>query len=348
MMAKELGFDDAAVLDVFYSALLHDIALDETYDMKGHCTAGAKMLEKIPLPSRVVANVLYHHEFYDGSGEFGIKGGGIPMGAQIICLASSFDDMFGKRNEKLTRDVVLEINAWLNSRRGSLSKGVANAFEKLIGREYFLLDYFSRENKLILCEKLAFRDNIYYGFSDVKKFALCFADIIDRLSPYTYSHSTGIAELALRSAAFLGYGNEAQEEMYIAGLLHDIGKLSTPIEILHKNGKLSKEERFEIKKHAYYTRRILERVEGFERIVEYASNHHEKLSGTGYPYCLYGENIGELERVMAICDVYQALIENRPHRDKMLLEEVWGIIEWMACADHLDKELVGKLKDQFD
>jgi len=97
-------------------------------------------------------------------------------------------------------------------------------------------------------------------------------------------------------------------------------------------------------KHIYYTRKILEQVEGFEEIVEFAANHHEKLDGTGYPRQMRGEDMSELEKVMCICDVFQALTEERPYRSKLPLEKVFSIIEKMVVRKHLDGVLYEKIK----
>ena len=101
--------------------------------------------------------------------------------------------------------------------------------------------------------------------------------------------------------------------MYIAALLHDVGKLAISNDIIDSHGKLTEKERYEINKHTYYTRWILEQIDGFGEIIEFASNHHEKLNGSGYPYHLSGNQIGELDRIMTICDIYQALTEERPN-----------------------------------
>jgi len=195
-----------------------------------------------------------------------------------------------------------------------------------------------------LSSKIDVMDNVYYDTEDIKKFAFCFAEIIDNRSPFTFSHSKGIAILARKSAKYLGYDSETQSKMYIAGLLHDIGKLDVPIEILHKNGPLTKEERFEINKHTYFTKKILEQIDGFEDIVAIAANHHEKIDGTGYPYKIPGHRLSELERVMSICDVYQALTEERPYRPKLPLERVWEIIHHMSENQHLDGDLFKRLQ----
>jgi putative nucleotidyltransferase with HDIG domain len=190
-------------------------------------------------------------------------------------------------------------------------------------------------------------DDVYYGRADIEKFALCFADIIDQRSPFTFNHSTGIAEISKKVVKHLGYDEETQNKMYLVGLLHDIGKLHVPTDILHKNGTLTPEERFEINKHVYYTRKILEQIEGFEEITNIAANHHEKLNGCGYPNHLTEEQLGELEKVMSICDVFQSLTEERPYRAMMPLDKVWQVIDDMAENQHLDKPLVDKVKQAF-
>jgi len=349
LIGREIGLNEDAVMELYYAALLHDIALSNTYDMIQHCIDGEKMLRKLPLSEEIAKSVRYHHEFYDGSGLFNLSGGDIPKGAQIICFASAFDDKFGHLADKFQfdRDLFLRVHSWFDMNRPLFSEDIAGAFEALIKREYFLLDYFNHETKYTLSDKIVVGDNIYYGYDDVVKFALCFADIIDQKSPFTFDHSHGIAKLARKAATHLRYDADTQNKMYIAGLLHDIGKLHISPDILHKNGKLTPEERFEINKHTYYTRKILEQIQGLEDIVEFAANHHEKMDGTGYPYRMSGDRLSELDKVMAICDVYQALTEERPYREKLAAERVWSIIDGMAERNHLDKSLVLKTKQIF-
>jgi len=348
----KLGEDEDTL--IYYAALLHDIGIGDDFtatqeylvSMKKHCSIGDTMLKRLPLPKTIPEYVLYHHEHYDGSGAFGLLSGDIPIGAQIICLASAFDDLFGK-SKQFDRALILKVYNWLEQNRHLFSEEITGAFGRLINREYFLLDYFNHETKYALSGKIVVNDRIYYGTGDVEKFALCFADIIDTRSPFTSYHSKGIAELARKAATHLGYNSETQNKMYIAGLLHDIGKLHVSTDILHKNGKLTPEERFEMNKHTYFTRKILGQIRGFEEIVEIAANHHEKLDGNGYPYHITGDKLSELERVMSICDVYQALTEERPYRGKLPSEKVWAIIDGMTENNHLDKSLVEQIKLMF-
>jgi HD-GYP domain-containing protein (c-di-GMP phosphodiesterase class II) len=319
------------------------LGISDYSQMQKHCIIGREILDKLPLHNEIKQYVYYHHEYFNGKGAFGLTGEAIPKGAQIIAFSSEFDDLFGK---KLNFDS--ELNAkvldWIVKIKPMFSSDIIGAFGKLMEREFFLLDYFNYETKYTLSDRLSIKDDMYYDNEDIKKFAICFANIIDQKSPFTFNHSTGIAELVRNAAAFLGYDQEMQDKMYIAGLLHDIGKLHVLLSILHKNDKLTSEERFEINKHSYFTRKILERIQGFEFIVNLAANHHEKFDRTGYPYKMKSNQLSELEKVMAICDVFQALSEERPYRPKLPREKVWEIISSMADDQHLDKELVERLK----
>ena len=347
LTARELGLAEDEILDIYYAALLHDIALSSKYNRLRHCIDSENMIQCLPMSAAVSEYVYYHHEYYDGSGVFGLSGGNIPIGAQLICLASDFDDFFGKRFDLFDRTLFLHINDWLNVNKSMFGPALIRAFENLIKRESFLLDYFNTETKYTFSSKLMVSDQTYYNYDDVIKFAHCFASIIDRSSPYTFNHSQGVANLAKKAAAYLKYSSQTQDKMYIAGLLHDIGKLHVSTDILHKNGALSPDERFEMNKHTYFTRKILEQVDGFEDIVNYAANHHEKVDGTGYPYRIGGNALCDLEKAMAICDVYQALSEPRPYRDSLPAEKVWSIIHDMAATGHLDKKLAAILKNAF-
>ena len=354
LIARELGLKEEGAITIYYSALLHDIGIASDYnwklvdsrEMKNHCEVGVKSLRRLPLSEEITDYVLYHHEYDNGTGPFGLKGDGIPRGAGIICLASAFDDEFGN-TKKFDRELILTVREWTRKNEPLFSGEILRSFNRLVDREHFLLDYFNHETKYTLSDKIIVKDDVYYSSEDVEKFAHCFADIIDQRSPFTFRHSHGIAELAEKAAVHLGYDEKTQKMMFMSGLLHDIGKLHISTEILHKDSALSPGERFEINKHTYYTRKVLEQIEGFEEITNIAANHHERLDGTGYPYHLTGGMLTELEKVMAICDVYQALSEERPYRSKLSSDRVWEIIDEMVENKHLDKSLVSQMKQAF-
>ena len=208
LMAREIGLSEEDTNIIYYAALLHDIGIADEYvtgrlspkDLVQHCEIGERMLGKLPLPEIIPKYVLYHHEYYNGRGVFELRGDEIPLGAQIICLASDFDDLFGKTTN-YDKQLIDKAYNWLERRREQYNKEILDVFTGLMQIEYFLLDYFNHETKYTMSKMVIANDDVHFDVDDVKKFALCFAEIIDQRSPFTFSHSTGIARLAQKPRA---------------------------------------------------------------------------------------------------------------------------------------------------
>lgn len=298
MIAKELELSSDEQEDLYYAALLHDIGASNTYLIQEHCEVGRDALLKLPMKSIIADYVYYHHEYYDGTGPFKLEADEIQLPTQIIGIADLFDKAF-RSIESLNLATINEIKKWIDNNHELFNPKIAATFHKLVEKEYILLDYFSHEFNNVLIKRIDIVSKDM-GFEEVKLFAYAFSQIIDKRSAFTYEHSVGISNLVNKITGELGYDYEIQNKMYVAALLHDIGKLVISNDIIDKKGKLDEEERFQINKHTYYTRWILEQIEGFEDITNYASNHHEKLNGNGYPLHLAGVKISELDRVMCI------------------------------------------------
>ena len=159
--------------------------------------------------------------------------------------------------------------------------------------------------------------------------AVCraFADIIDAKSPFTYRHSTRVAEMARAVAARCGMDEQEQWRIYRAGLLHDIGKLGVSNGILDKNGPMTVDERKLMEAHPRYTLEILQRVSAFQRFAWTAALHHEKLDGTGYPFMKHGTELDLPSRILVVSDIYDALTSDRPYRTGMGEEKATQILE---------------------
>jgi putative nucleotidyltransferase with HDIG domain len=183
------------------------------------------------------------------------------------------------------------------------------------------------------------------SLSTIKNIAKVFAAIIDKKSTYTHEHSIGLSNHVSSISKYYGFDEDTITKMKIAALLHDIGKLSIPNHILDKPGKLSVQEFNTIKSHTYYTKLILGKIQGMEDIANWASNHHETLRGTGYPEGLGAEQLCHNSRIMAVCDIYQALTEARPYRDSMTKEKAFSIIDSMAEVGNIDASVVKALKE---
>lgn len=164
-------------------------------------------------------------------------------------------------------------------------------------------------------------------------FLLSLVSLLEGIDAYTYHHSLRVAGLAERVAKRLGLPGEEQEKVRIAGLIHDLGKLFVPREIFLKPGKLTEEEFKEVKRHVLELDRIFLGNEFMEPYIAPARYHHERLDGSGY-LGLRGEEIPLESRILAACDVFDALIHDRPYREAFTLE---GTIRELAALAELRK-----------
>ena len=153
------------------------------------------------------------------------------------------------------------------------------------------------------------------------------AAAIDAKDAYTNGHSGRVADYAVRIAAHFGYSIRAQQEIYMAGLLHDVGKIGVPDEIINKPGKLTAEEYEIIKTHPAIGDRILKTIRERPELAVAARWHHERYNGTGYPDGLAGNAIPEIARIIAVADAYDAMTSRRSYRDILPAEEVRSELE---------------------
>ena len=144
---------------------------------------------------------------------------------------------------------------------------------------------------------------------------------VDAKDPYTCGHSGRVAITCREIARQMGLSDELVEEAYMAGLLHDIGKIGTPEAILCKEGLLQVEERAIINQHPEVGGRILSGIRKTESVRQAVIHHHERLDGTGYPAGMKGEAIPRLARIVGLADAFDAMTSNRPYRPMLPFQE---------------------------
>ena len=168
------------------------------------------------------------------------------------------------------------------------------------------------------------------------------ARAIDAKSPWTRGHSDRVMRLACRMGEFLGLGGDELHTLRRGALLHDVGKIGSPAEILEKPDRLTDEE-FEImKQHVELGLRILEPVPAFEDILPIVLEHHERCDGSGYPAGKSGEAIDPLARIVAVADCFDALRSDRPYRKGLAVPKALDIIRGEA-GTLLDEDAVAAL-----
>ncbi len=149
---------------------------------------------------------------------------------------------------------------------------------------------------------------------------------IDARDPYTQGHSERVARLSFDIAKIMHLSDEACQEIYLSGILHDIGKIGIPDAVLLKNGSLTDDEFRTIQKHPEIGYRIVERLGHMPFVLPGVLHHHERWDGKGYPHHLAGEAIPLMARVIAVADAFDAMTSSRPYRNAMPLQKASSII----------------------
>ena len=174
------------------------------------------------------------------------------------------------------------------------------------------------------------------------------SSIVDAKSHFTAAHSIGVAGLARHLGERMGLGRDVLAEMEIAGLMHDIGKLCVPDEIVEKPARLTFAEFSMMERHSFETYQILRHVPGLETIAEWAAFHHEALNGLGYPFRRSAATLTREARIVAVADVFQALAQTRPYRGAQSLDEIARILGQFATRGILDPDIVAVAREDLD
>jgi hypothetical protein len=165
---------------------------------------------------------------------------------------------------------------------------------------------------------------------------------------YTEEHTRRVALRAVQVGEELGLTPGRLRALAVGGLLHDIGKLSIPDAVLKKPGSLDKDEYEVIKGHPEHGRRLLRELGGFgDGVLRLVQSHHERLDGSGYPEGLSADELDLDTRILAVCDVYDALISTRVYRAAWSAEKALGLLYEQTgscfdarCVDALERVLV--------
>ena len=161
------------------------------------------------------------------------------------------------------------------------------------------------------------------------------AQALEAKDEYTQGHSARVAEESVSIARYLSLSDTEIQRIWLAGYLHDIGKIGIKEAVLNKPGKLDEEEWNLIQQHPVVAGRILGPIPELSDIIDIIVHHHERYDGSGYPDGLEGNSIPLGARILAVADTYDALTSRRPYRDSLTLEEAHRILE-EAAGTYLD------------
>ena len=352
LTGKAIGLSDNELIDIAAYSILHDNALtefnqEEIEYMKynggrryspmdfliRHCTIGEINTKLLPFRTNNRDVILLHHENADGSGPFHRVSGRTPIKAQIIHLGDIIDTNFNLMDPSETN--YQNIVNFVRMNTGTLfSQEVSDAFCGSFKKKQMKVFQFDNIDSFLRSSIKHHSDE--YTPQEVHNLATLIARIIDFKSHYTCKHSLGVAKKA-----------EYMAIHYLAGALHDVGKLMIHNSILKKPGRLTDEEYLVMKNHAHYTYEILRNLKGMQDITTWASHHHEKLDGTGYPMGLTAKDLSQEERLMTCVDIYQALTEERPYKEGFPHNQTMQIMYDMARKGEIDGDIVEEVNAVF-
>lgn len=327
-IAKAMGLPDVEVEDIYVAVYLHDVELiGSVRENSGHegsdrSEKASSFVSSMSFSPKAAEYVRWHHTPVEAEAGYG----DIPLGAQILRLADLFELRYDR--DRYYGDQSDEHIEWAKDKRqAEFAPEIVDAFLAVSAREKFWLDFAGsnleiclREMSPVLTAQLTRRE--------VEQIANVFAGIIDSKSSFTYRHSRGVAELMDKLAPKVLSSDKDIFQIRVAALLHDLGKLAVPTNVLDKPGKLTPREFELVKAHPYYTKVILSKVRGFEVIKEWAGNHHEYTDGKGYPE--HRTDLSTPEKLMSVADVYQALTEERPYRPPLSKKEALAVMDKMV------------------
>ncbi len=154
----------------------------------------------------------------------------------------------------------------------------------------------------------------------------CLTASIDARDPYTWGHSERVARIAVRLGEQMHLPEAQRSELYLGGLLHDVGKIGVPDEVLRKPGALTREEMALIQQHVLIGDAIVAHVPQLAHLRPLVRSHHERFDGGGYPDKLGGEAIPLPARIMAVADSCDAMMSDRPYRPAMATARIESIL----------------------
>ncbi len=294
-------------------------------DPHPHAILGSLMLSPFSYFKEIAEIIKYHHIHWNNGQSAESRFAQIPIESYLLHLSDRIDiliegDIWVIDQIDVVRDQIIAL-------KGSLFMPEAvKAFVVVSNTEKFWLDIDNVQMDALLDLVLINEANLPMTIDLLEELAFTLSRIIDYRSEFTATHSHGVAVVAHELGRLYGLDELTCRKLKIAGYLHDIGKIAIPTEIVDKPAKLNPAEYNRMKAHVYYSHMILKNIKGLEDICNWASLHHERLDGTGYPFHLKSPHFTKETEILAYADIFTALTEHRPYRDGKTGERVLRII----------------------
>lgn len=344
MLETDGGFSAREKQDIFFLALLHDVGAYKTEEISEmakfegkniweHSIYGYLFLKQLsPLKDWAEA-VLYHHV---SAGSLAGVDDRIAGVAQIMNLADRVD-MFRRQHPDENA-----LDKYLYGCRGDrFSSSVVDLFFKT-RQNFDIMKEWGREPEL-----WEVMPNVVLSEEECVTYLKMMLYAIDFRSEHTVTHTITTTSIASSIAWFMGMSEEQIRNVHYGALLHDLGKIGIPVEILEFPGKLSPQAMKIMRTHVDITEEILAGTID-PAITRIAIRHHEKMDGSGYPRGLRAEEMTMEEQVVAVADIVSALIGTRSYKEAFSRDRTLAIVGEQAEGGKLNPKVAGVLKENFD
>lgn len=356
-IAEHKGLPKTQQQNIFIAALLHDVGALKANDrleifeyeplnVNSHAFLGAKLFEAYEPLNESAEIIRFHHLPWNYGEGITYMGKDVPFASHIIHLADRTCVAIKKDSNVLTQ--IPKIISDIQAQAGSVFEPeLVKSLTELSKTDFIWLELTNRSPLDNLSDMNLF-DLIDLELDDVIQVAKIISRVIDFRSHFTATHSAGVAKIAEKLGELIGFSCNECKMLLVAGYLHDLGKLTIDDSILEKPSKLNEEEFNQIRTHSFYTYQLLRTVRGFATINQWASYHHEKLNGIGYPFHLMGNDISLGSRIVAVADVFTAITEHRPYRRGMNQDQIMGVLRSMEENELICHRVVSVLIKNFE
>lgn len=297
-----------------------------------HCTSAQALAARAGLGDSVVDVLAYTFERWDGRGlPAGVEGEAIPMASRVIAVADVAEVHLRTAGVGRAVEVVA-------ARRGrQFCPQVVDAF---VADAAEITDGLLDDDVWSAAVDLAPDRDSRLTPDELDTLLGAMGEFVDFKCPHLLGHSRAVGDLARGAARSRGMSEAEQRLLYRAGLVHGLGRMGVSNRIWDKTGPLTPAEWERVRLYPYLTGRILSRVTGLEDVVAVASEHRERLDGSGFPRGTTAPDLGPSARVLAAADAYRRLIEPRPSRPAHTASEAAESLRRDARSGRLDPESV--------
>ena len=297
------------------------------------CELGRDAARRLGLPTAVQESLYRSYEWWNGKGvPDGLQGEDIPVGARLAALSSTAALL----DTTADADRVVEV---VRGGRGQLfDPGLA---DHLVEHLTALLGELDAADPLTLVLAAEPEPVATVPTPQLVEIARVFGDLADVKTPYTHGHSRAVAELARAAGEHLELAVQDVDDLELAGLLHDVGRVAVSSAVWDKPGTLATHEWEQVRLHAYHSERILAASERLTGLAPLVGVHHERCDGSGYHRGCSASELSVPARILAAADVYQAMTQARPHRAALGAADIEAELLAEVRAGHLDADAVG-------